>query len=101
MRLLETVVAGGVVVIWADGLSDSPVGDGEIGVQLSRATKRTRGFIVIERVNETQSLIEKPLRFRILSGNGMVSIPETGHEGDGPFVRRVRRMFLGPKRKTH
>ena len=36
VRLLETVGAGGIVVIGTDGFRNSPVGDGELGIDLGR-----------------------------------------------------------------
>ena len=63
MRLLIAVGVRRIVIVRTDSLGYSPVGYGEFRIKFRRMTKRTRGFIVVEGVDETQSLIKKFLRF--------------------------------------
>jgi hypothetical protein len=42
--------------------------------------KRPRRFVVIESVDESQTLIEELLRLRILGGNRVMKVPEPSHQ---------------------
>src|ERR1700722_16709768 len=50
--------------------------------------KRTRRFVVIEAKNETQSLIEKLLRLRIIGRNRVMKIPQPRYQGHRLGLRR-------------
>ena len=66
MRLLKALFARRIVVVRPDGLGDSPKSHRKFGIEFCCFLKRPRRLIVIEGVNETQSLIEKLLRLRVL-----------------------------------
>ena len=59
VRLLETVFTGGIVVVGANGLGDAPVGHGEFGIEFGGLLEGARGFIVVEGVDQAESLIEE------------------------------------------
>src|SRR5690349_12161250 len=80
MRLLETVVAGRVVVIRTDGLRHTPVCNRQVRVEFGGALKRASGLVVIESVDQSESLIEKLLRFRIVGRYGMMQVPDPLHQ---------------------
>jgi hypothetical protein len=50
-----------------------------MSIDISRTVKRARGLIVIECVDEAESLIEEFLSFRGRGGNGMMEIAEARH----------------------
>ncbi len=65
MRLFEAVLAGGIVVVRSYRFRNSPISDCEFGIEFSRTLERACRLIMIEIVNQTQSLIEELLRFGI------------------------------------
>ena len=76
----ETLVAGRIVVIRAYSFRDAPVGDGQLGVEIGSALKRARRLIVVEGVDQTQSLIEKLLRLLVACGYGMMQVSQPRHQ---------------------
>ena len=80
VRSSETFVTGGIVVVRAYGLGNSPVRHSEFGVEIGGALKGTRGLVMIEGVDQAQPLIEELLRLRILGGDGMMQVSQSGHQ---------------------
>ena len=76
----EALVAGGIVVVRSHGFSHAPVGHGELGIEIGGALKRTGRFIVVEGVDQAQSLIEELLCLRIPGGDGMMQVSQSGHQ---------------------
>src|SRR5688572_25481832 len=56
----------------------SPIGHGRAGIELRDAPEEARGLVVIEAVQEHQTLIEKGLRLGIFRGDWVVMVPESG-----------------------
>ena len=83
MRLLEAVRVGGIVVIRAYRLGDAPVGHRHFGVELCRLLERTRRFLMIEGIDQPQTLIEKFLRLGIRGGDRMAQVSQAIHQGGG------------------
>ena len=80
VRRGETLVAGGIVVVRSYGLGHSPIGHGQFGIEFGGALKRARGLIVIEGVDQAQSLIKELLGLRIFGGDGMMQVSQSGHQ---------------------
>ena len=83
MRVLETVRVGGIVVVRSDRLGDAPVGHRQLGIEFGGMLKRARGLVVIEAIDEAQSLIEELLRLRIVRGDRVMKIAQSGDQRDG------------------
>ena len=95
VSLLEAVFAGGIVVVRPYRLGDAPMRHRQRGVQLRRALKRARRFIMVESVNVAQPLVEKLLRFRVHSRHRMVLLADPAHQcrgfhGGSHVVRMLR-----------
>jgi hypothetical protein len=65
VRLLEALFAGRIVVIGSHRFGDAPIRDRQFRIEVRRALKRTRRFVMIEGVDQTQALIEKILGLRV------------------------------------
>src|SRR5437879_4000596 len=83
MSFLETLGIGRVVVIGSDRFGNAPVSHGKLRIEFRRMLERTCRLIVIECVNEAQALIEEFLSFRIVSGNRMMQISQSGDQRCG------------------
>src|SRR5213080_5336544 len=81
--LRKTAFAGGIVVIGADGFGDAPIRHGQFGIEFRGALEGAHGFVVIESVDESQTLIEKYLRLRVLGGDWVMPIAVARHERSG------------------
>ena len=62
--------------------------------------ERPSRFVVIEGIDKAQSLIEKLLRFEIVSGNRVMKVSETGHQRDRMSLRRVGSVILRDGTRT-
>ena len=96
----ETLVAGGIVVVGADCFRHSPIGHRQFGIELRRALKRARCFVVIEGVNLAQPLIKKLLGLRIAGRDRVMKVAIAGHQG-GRLRLRVRGMVLRHCQTAH
>ena len=76
MRLPEALFTCRIVVIWSDGLRDSPISHREFGIKFSCVFERARCLVVIKRVDQAQSLIKKLLGRQVTSGDGMMKIAQ-------------------------
>ena len=94
MRVLKAFVAGGIVVVRAHRLGDSPVGDRKFGVEFGGALEGTRGLVVIEGIDQAQALVEELLGLDILGRNGVMKIAQTRHQCGGFGWRRMCRVLL-------
>ena len=81
VRALETVGIGGIVIVRTNRFGDSPVRHRQFRIEFRSVLKRTRRFVMVEGVNEAQTLIEKLLRFCVVGGNGMVEISQVRSPG--------------------
>ena len=72
----KRLVVGRIVVVWPDRFGDAPVGHGELGIEFSRTPERARRFVMIEGVDQPQSLIEEFLRLGIAGRDRMVQGPQ-------------------------
>src|SRR5262249_20205651 len=101
VRLNETVVAGRIVVVGTDRLGDAPVRHPEFRVELRSALERTRGFIVIKRVNLAKTLVEKRLG-RFIGRDRVVKVSVALHQAGLLGVGRWHGMILRERcqRKT-
>ena len=77
MRLLEAVVAGGIVIVWAHRLGDAPMCNGQLGIQFGGTLEGTSRFVMIKGKDQPQPLVEKLLRFGVAGGHRMVKIPKS------------------------
>ena len=93
VRRGETLVAGGIVVVGSDGLRHSPISHRQFGIEICRALKRARRFVVVEGVNQAQPLIKELLGLRIFGRDRMMKVSITGHQG-GRLRCRMRGMVL-------
>src|SRR5579864_1661811 len=93
MGVLKAVGIRGIVVVGADRLGYAPIRHGESWIEFCGMLERACCFIVIECVNEAQSLIEELLRLGIVRRHGMMQIAEAGDESDG-VGRTVCGMIL-------
>jgi hypothetical protein len=59
VRLLEAVFAGRIVVVRDHRFRNSPVSHRQLRIEFRRLLKRARRLVMVERVNQAQSLIEK------------------------------------------
>jgi hypothetical protein len=82
MRPLEAVCARRIVVVRSHRLRNSPVRHRQFRIECRRFLKRARRLVMVERVDQAQSLIEKPLRFRVLRRNRMMQIAQARHHRD-------------------
>ena len=80
MGLGKALIAGGIVVVRSHRFSHSPIRHGQLGIELGGAFERARGLVVIEGVDQAQSLIEELLRLRIPGGDGMMQVSQSGHQ---------------------
>ena len=94
MRMLEAVWIGRVVIVRAHSLGDSPIGHRKFRIEFACVLKRARGFVVVERIDEAQSLIEEFLCLRVLGGNGMMKVAQAVYQRDGMNLR-MRSVVLG------
>ncbi len=60
------------VVIWAQRQSDAPVRHRQFWIELRGTRERPPRFVVVESINQLQSLIEKLLGLLVLSRNRMM-----------------------------
>ena len=67
------------IVIGTQRQRDAPPCHGQFRIELGRALKRSPRFVVIESVDEVQSLIEKLLGLAIFGRNRMMNIAQTGN----------------------
>jgi hypothetical protein len=58
--------------------------------------ERTGGLVVVECVDETESLIKELLRFRIMCGNRVVQVAKTGDQRYGTTLRVVGMILRCP-----
>jgi hypothetical protein len=65
MRLLVAIGVSRIVVVWSYGLRQPPVRHRHPGIEFSGALERSRGFFMIEGINQPHSLVKKFLRLRI------------------------------------
>ena len=80
MGLGKALIAGGIVVVRPHGFGHPPVRHGQLGIELGGAFKRARGLVVIEGVDQAQSLIEELLCLRILGADRMMQVSQSGHQ---------------------
>ena len=92
MRLHKAVVARGIVVIRANGLRNAPKRHRQFGVKFARALEGARRFVVIERVNLPQALVEERLRLRVLRRDRVMPVAVAGHQRSGGLGFRRRGM---------
>ena len=92
VRLLEAVFARRIVVVRTDRLRHPPVSHRQLRIERRRFLKRARRLVMVERVNQPQSLIEKPLCPCVLSRNRMVQIAQARHHRDR--LRRPHGVIL-------
>ena len=58
--------------IGAECQSNSPIGHGRLRIEMRRSLKRPNGFFMIERINESEPLIEIPLGLLRCGSDGMM-----------------------------
>src|ERR1700730_12322644 len=85
---------GRIVIIRSHRLGHTPVRHGQPGIEFGGMLKRARRLVVIESVDEPQTLIEELLRLRIFGGDRMVKIAQSGHQRDGTGLS-MGGMILG------
>ncbi len=74
MRVLVTLGIRGIVVVWSDGLCDSPVSHCQFGIEFRGVLKRACRLVMIEGIDKAQPLVEELLGLRIVSGNRVMKI---------------------------
>ena len=95
MRVLVTVGIGRIVVVRADRLGDAPIGHRQFGIEFRGMLKRPCGLVMIEAIDKAQTLVKELLRLRIVRGNGVMKIAQSGHQSDGMSLgMSVGRMIL-------
>jgi hypothetical protein len=69
--------------------SRAPVCYPQPGVKLGRPPEREGRFVVVERVDQGESLVEKPLGLPVRGGDGMVMRSESRQKRRGPPLGRM------------
>ena len=94
--MLVAVGIGGIVIVRSHCLGDSPIRHGEFRIEFRSVLERSGRFVVVEGINETQSLVEKFLRFQIMRGYRVVQVAKTGDERNGMTLRVVGMILRRP-----
>ena len=85
----------GFVAAHVEGLRETPVAHGAVGIDADGLLEGFRGFVVPEIVKEAEALIEPGLRFGC-GLDGDVAVADAGHlDGDGELVGRRDGLHVG------
>ena len=96
MCLFETIIAGRIVVVRTNRFGHTPIRHRQLGIEFRGMAEGACCLIVIEGVDESQSLIKEFLRLGIAGRDGMVQIAQAGHHGHWPRLSMIR-VVLGRK----
>src|SRR6266576_306018 len=100
VRSLETIVAGGIVVVRTNCFCDPPERHREFRIEFCCPLERTGGLVVIEGVDQTQSLVEELLGLHILGRNRMMKLAQAGHQRSRFGCGRMSGMLRYCERAT-